>query len=106
MYNYNYEKECNDFIFLKPNTSTDIVVEGYKLNHCVGSYVDDVYEKYYLIYFLREKESSDKPLVTIEVRDNRIIQAKGHYNRNLNKKELAVLKLWSKYFNLKMNIKL
>lgn len=100
---FNYEKEFDDFVFLKPNKSEDIIIEGYKLNHCVGSYVSEVYRKDCLIYFLRYKNNPEEPLVTIEVRNQKVMQAKGSHNRYLKNDELNVIKLWAEEFNLEVN---
>ncbi|MFN1845117.1 hypothetical protein ACK2FW_20110 [Clostridioides difficile] len=39
----------------------------------------------YIIY--EKKDNISKSLVTIEVRDGKIVQAKGKYNRDVNEKE-------------------
>lgn len=100
---FNYEKEYDDFVFIKPKKSEDVIVEGYKLKHCVGSYLKYVYNGSSLIYFLREKDNIEKPFVTIEIVNNEVVQVKGAHNRDLKLKELKVLKLWANDFDLQIN---
>lgn len=90
------EFEKGNYVIILPKTAADIVDEGVAQSHCVGSYVDRVVNDETLIMFMRYKDSPDKSLVTIEVRDNAIQQAKGFSNRHVTAREQEFLKEWAK----------
>ena len=52
---------------------------------------------------MRYTDIIDESLVTIEVRDGQVFQARGYANRNLNKDESAFIKKWAKINELKIN---
>ena len=45
---------------------------------------------------MREKENLDKPLVSIEVKDGRVVQARGMSNRGVTLDEKEYLEKWAK----------
>lgn len=101
----NKKLEFNDkkYSIILPETSSDIVDEGINQSHCVASYVKRVANGDTLILFMRYSDSIDESLVTIEVRDNQICQARGYANRNLSKEETVFIKKWAKLKELKVN---
>lgn len=88
------------YIVTIPQNPKDIVSEGTSLNHCVSSYVDRILERKTYIFFLREKNSPEDSLVTLELKDDTITQAKGAYNRALIKEERDFLQTYCKAKNL------
>ena len=62
----------------KLTTKEQLDVEGEKMQHCVGSYADEVKRGDTTIYSLRD--SKGHPHVTIEVKDDRIRQIQGKQN--------------------------
>lgn len=92
----NLEYKKGDYCILLPKTSADIVDEGVNQSHCVASYVDKVARGETLIVFLRNKETPDKSLVTIEVKDDGITQARGFANRGVNEEEDKFITEWAK----------
>lgn len=105
-----YSFEGTEYIMVNPMKSKDIIQEGTDNNHCVGSYVEDILKEKTWIVFLRKKdtkefpEQSKKSLITVEIQNNEIIQARGSYNRSMNKEEKEFLELYSK--KKKMELKL
>jgi hypothetical protein len=83
--NKNLEYENKDFLVAVPKSSKDVKDEGKFLGHCVGSYVDRILNGQTQIVFLRKEK--DKSLVTLEIRDKVLIQAKGLSNRETTKEE-------------------
>lgn len=77
------------YSIILPETSSDIVDEGINQSHCVASYVERVANGDTLILFMRYTDIIDESLVTIEVKNNIICQAKGYANRQLSKEELG-----------------
>lgn len=87
-----WEFKDKDFCIVTPKSSKDIVSEGVDLNHCVSSYVDRILEGRTLIIFLREAKQPEDSLITLEVQENQLVQARGSYNRKLTPPEKEFLK--------------
>jgi len=120
MANYNaYKKEYDEELFYKmrklemqyedknfivkiPDYPKDIVSEGTSLNHCVGSYVDMILKGATYIMFLRTTENPDDSLVTLELINDVIEQARGAYNRSLTNKEKEFLEKYAKVKGIKL----
>jgi hypothetical protein len=102
--NINHELEMvhSKFIVETPKKSEDLRREGAILCHCVGSYIDRVIQKKTQICFLREEK--DTPLVTVEIKDGRIVQAKGLSNRPVKTQERKYLDIFAKLKNLEIKI--
>lgn len=75
------EYEYKDYKIIYPSCTQEIKEEGVKLNHCVASYIDKVIKGETHILFLRRKDSLDNNLLTLEVRRDSVVQARGVYNR-------------------------
>lgn len=74
------EWENKEFKVIYPKTAEEIIEEGKSLKHCVGSYIQSVISGDCAIVFLRSKENENKPLVTIEISNGSIRQARGQSN--------------------------
>lgn len=89
-----------------PRQLSEIYEEGRKLNHCVGSYAKRIVDGETVIAFLRENDKVDHPYCTVEIRDHRIVQARGFSNRE-GKYIPGVtdfLKVWAKEKNLTVDV--
>lgn len=84
-----------------PNSTDDVKKEGDNLSHCVGSYIKRVIDGESLIYFLREKE--DESLITLEVKDGKINQARGFNNRNPYEEEIKAIKIFADKAGLELD---
>ena len=83
-----WEFSFGDYAVVIPTTGQDIVTEGEKMHHCVGSYVDKVVNNTDYICFVRHKDNLDKPYITCEVRtDGRIGQYFLAYDRYISTEE-------------------
>jgi len=89
-----YQK--GEYAIILPTSTIDIVDEGINQSHCVASYVDKVLENKTLILFMRRKEALSESLITIEVKDKTVSQAKGFANRRPSAIEDAFIKQWAK----------
>jgi hypothetical protein len=95
---YPFETTIEDYSIIVPKSETDIVNEGEKLNHCVGSYVNDVMKNRLYIVFLRKTEEIDKPLITIQINENlKVGQVKGQSNRYAEDDEERIINLYREY---------
>ena len=100
--NPKYECKIGKYVFLYPEKIDDIRSEAVSQNNCVASYVQSVIDGKCHILFMRKKEEPDKSLVTIEVKNNKIVQAKGRFNRDLTNEEEVVVEKWNtKFENMK-----
>jgi hypothetical protein len=81
-----------------PKTTQDVKDEGSALHHCVGSYINRILDGTTQIVFMRQEE--DESLVTVEIRNNTIIQARGYNNRDIDESEIKWMKIYAKSKNL------
>ena len=68
------EFEDEDFIVRLPRSADEIVEEGSKMHHCVGTYIKQVVSGRTIILFLRRKSDIDKEYVTIEMTNDGILR--------------------------------
>lgn len=95
-----------DYQITLPRTYGDLVEEGEKMNHCVGGYVDGVYNGARVVMFLRQKSRPNKSFGTVEVlwtdkddiKTYYIAQCKGNSNSNL---PIEAIDYVEKYLNIK-----
>ena len=98
-YTEKYNITYKDYIFTYPKTIQDIKDEAVSQSNCVASYIQSVLNDKCYIIFMRYKDTPDTSLVTIEIRNDQIVQAKGAYNRELTLPEKEAVD----YFNNKFN---
>ena len=80
-----------NWVFIYPKSTDEIKDEAVQQSNCVASYIDSVLEDKCDILFMRNKDDLQKSVVTIEVRDNKVVQAKGRFNRDCTKVESMVI---------------
>ena len=83
------------YSILAPRTANDLVNESYQLSHCVRSYISRVATRQTRIYFMRLNLQKAKPLITIEVNGDRIVQVRGKANREPNGEENNFVYRWA-----------
>ena len=81
----------DDYTVIAPVNSADLQKEGDNLNHCVASYIKRVVDNECLILFLRKVKNPLESLVTLEIRKNSIVQARGLHNRGITSEERNAL---------------
>lgn len=69
------------YLVCVPQSTQDIKDEAVQQNNCVASYINRVINGDCQIVFLRDKQIPDKSLVTLEVREDKVVQAKQQYNQ-------------------------
>lgn len=70
-------------------------------NNCVASYIDKVIDGQCHILFLRKKNKPDESLVTIEVRNNHIVQARRRFNDDVTVEDQKAIDAFNKKFGNK-----
>ena len=70
-----------------------------KMNYFHQSFIINKKTK---ILFMRDKKTPESSLLTLEVKNGRLIQYKGSFNRKPNPKEMAAINLYAKKHNLRI----
>lgn len=83
--------------FVKPAESfISLEDESTQQNHCVRSYAEEYAKGDCDIYFMRENDNPNKSLVTIEVREGRVVQSRTKDNGIPNNNQKRFLNKWEK----------
>lgn len=100
-----WEYSDDNFDIRLPSGTDEIIMEGSRMNHCVGTYVDSFMQGSTIIMFLRKKSNPDKEYVTIEMnRDGSLYQVKCKNNYMVSSKStLEFLTKWIE--DKKLNVK-
>lgn len=101
--NKKYECSFGDYIFIYPKSTQDIKDEACIQNNCVASYIDRVIDGECHILFLRKKNKPKESLVTIEVVNNYIVQAKRKFNEPVTEEDQKAIDSFNKKFWNKEN---
>lgn len=96
--------EDKTYSIVRPKNADDVKHEGSALNHCVASYISKVLKRNCLIVFLRKTKATDKPLVTIEIENKAIVQARGASNRSITEDEYKAICEYAKKNKLKVRV--
>lgn len=96
--NKQYECSFGDYIFIYPKSTQDIKDESVQMSNCVSSYIDDVIDGKCHILFLRKKDNPEKSLVTIEVRNDHIVQALRRFNDPVTIEDQKAINAFNKKF--------
>lgn len=97
--NPEYEMSYKDYVFIYPKTTQEIKDEAVQQNNCVASYIQKVIDGCCHILFLRKKDSPTKSLVTIEVQNGIIVQARQAYNREITAEQQEAVDAFNKKFS-------
>jgi len=73
-----------------------LIDESKQQNNCVRTYAQDYADKVCDIYVMRTTLDENTSLVTIEVRDNKVVQARIKHNGVPQGKEMKFIHLWEK----------
>lgn len=98
--NKQYQWRYGDYMIFPPETPEDLRTEGNVLSHCVSSYANKVRKGISTILFLREKADPEHPLVTVEIKGGKIVQARGKMNFPPKQEEKEAIRRFAKKFNL------
>ena len=96
--------EDKTYSIVRPKNADDVKHEGSALNHCVYSYLSKIIKRNCLIVFLRKTDKLDKSLVTIEVENKAIVQARGASNRSITEEEYRAICEYAKKNKLKVRV--
>jgi len=89
------ECKIGDYVFIYPKTTQEIKDEAVQQNNCVASYISRVINGDCHILFMRYIKSPEKSLVTLEIRNNQIVQAKRRFNDYPTSNDKLAIKEWN-----------
>ena len=98
------EFSYKDYQFIYPSSTEEIKQEAVQQNNCVSSYIDKVIDGKCHILFLRKKNKLNESLVTIEVSNNHIVQARRRFNDPVTPEDQEVIDKWNEMFANKEDI--
>lgn len=98
-----FEYTDGEYSIIVPQHIVELVYEGNRMHHCVGSYTERVSEGLSHIVFLRKNEDISHPLVTIEINpvsngNSKIWKADqiyAKYDSQCSDADIAFLKKWA-----------
>lgn len=89
-----YSFEAMGFMIVVPELVADLVREGTDMHNCVGTYTERVANGSTCVVYIRKTESPDISFGTMEINKegDRIVQARGKYNKDLPPEAQAFVK--------------
>ena len=81
------ERTINGYKFIYPKSPQDIKDEAVQQNNCVASYIQRIIDGECDIIFMRRADAPDKSLVTLEVINEKVVQAKQRYNNETTEEQ-------------------
>ncbi len=91
------EMNINGLIIRLPHSAKEVILEGIQQHNCVESYLKSIVEEKTNVLFGRREEEPDKSYITIEINEDKVIQARYNHNQNC---EPAVYNTIKKYIQL------
>ena len=86
----------NTFIIIPARNLKSLQDESKQQKNCVRTYAEKYAGGSCDIYFMRDVNEPKKSLVTVEVKNNRVVQSRIKYNGDPTKKQLEFLKNWER----------
>lgn len=93
--NKHLEYKKGKYLIRMPLNAHDIKDEAAQMHHCVASYIERIEAGQTIVMFMREKETPEQSLVTVEVHDNKIVQARANRNRDPTLQQTIWLQKWA-----------
>ena len=88
--------EDDKYIIYPVKDINELIDESSQQNNCVKTYAERYVKAECDIYFMRLSNARDKSLVTVEVRDNCVVQQRTKNNNDTTKEQKKFLKKWEK----------
>ena len=82
-----YGFEMDGLLIRAPISGAEILDEGRVLKHCVGGYADRHVQGKTTILFMRRAEKPNEPWLTIEMKENKLVQIHGYRNEGIHTEE-------------------
>ena len=98
------EFEDKKYCVLVPQESKDVISEGISNCNCVASYMDKILNGQCYLFFIRLIERKEESLLTLELREDKLVQCKGQYNRPATEEERQFLEKYCKLKDIKLQL--
>lgn len=95
LFDFNYYEDSKYIIF-PADSIKSLIDESEQQKNCVRTYCDMVANNECQIYFLREKNNQTRSLVTIEVRNAKVVQARAKFNEQPSEEIQRIINKWEK----------
>lgn len=99
-----YWDDARDYIVTMPETRALLNDEAMQQSNCVAGYFNNIINESCIVVFLRKKKTPDTSWVTVEIRGDKIVQAKLQYNRDIDAEARRALERYCEDKNLTMVI--
>ena len=100
------EFQNSKYVVYPVKSIEELIDESSQQNNCVKTYAERIAMKKCDIYFMRLLANTKKSLVTIEVRDNKIVQKRTKNNEITTKEQDKFLNIWEKKMLMKGEIRI
>lgn len=91
---FNYKDK--NIIVKAPESIQELLEEGRKLHHCVGSYADRIIDGSSIIFFIRRAKEPDTPWLTVDLNEGgQILELKGNFDRVASNSDKKLLQDWA-----------
>lgn len=90
--------QSDKFVIFPVKNQSQLINESKQQNNCVKTYVERIARGECDIYFMRLVNSKEKSLVTVEVRNNRVVQQRIKNNEDTTNEQKQFLKNWEEKF--------
>ena len=97
--NTKMEVTIGDYKFIYPKTTKDIKDEAVQQSNCVASYIDKVIDGSCDIILMRKKNDVENSLVTVEVRNGKVVQARQRFNESVNESQQKALYKYDEFLS-------
>lgn len=94
----------NNMVILPCESLAQLELESEGLNHCVKTYANKYMDQKTSIMFIRKLDELNRPFVTIEFNNNKIIQARGLNNSAPSEDVIEFIKKWADLNKLKFSL--
>lgn len=84
----------NKYFIVPAKSLNELEDESKQQVNCVRTYAERYSKGNCDIYFMREKKTPEKSLVTVEVKNNKVVQSKIKYNKDVNRSQKNFLGKW------------
>lgn len=85
-----------EYVIFPAHSVAELIDESKQQNNCVRTYAEKYADGNCDIYFMRKLDTPNVSLVTVEVRENKIVQKRTKNNEKTNKKQDKFLNNWQK----------
>lgn len=98
-----YEWKSKRLCIRPARTQEELIAESEKLKHCVRRYAKNMSKRETAIFFIRDVEKIEEPYVTLELKNEKVVQVRGFDNNSskpLEKSVVNFVKNWEQRFQL------